>query len=57
GVQPPMCSLGVLIRDGVEVMEEYPWLLIFPAIIFTFTLLLLNLLGDSLQDASNEKIG
>ncbi len=57
GVQPPMCSLGVLIREGVEVMEEYPWLLIFPGTIFVITLLLLNLLGDSLQDASNEKIG
>lgn len=57
GVQPPMCSLGVLIREGVEVMEEYPWLIIFPGIIFVFTLLLLNLLGDSLQTVSNEKVG
>ncbi len=57
GVQPPMCSLGVLIREGVEVMEEYPWLIVFPGIIFVFTLLLLNLLGDSLQTVSNEKVG
>ncbi len=57
GVQPPMCSLGVLIREGVEVMEEYPWLLLFPGITFVFTLLLLNLFGDSLQDINNEKIG
>lgn len=57
GVQPPMCSLGVLIREGVEVMEEYPWLLLFPGCFFVFILLLLNLLGDSLQDIRNEKIG
>lgn len=57
GVQPPMCSLGVLIREGVEVMEEYPWLLLFPVCFFVFILLLLNLLGDSLQDMRNEKIG
>ncbi len=57
GVQPPMCSLGVLIREGVEVMEEYPWLIIFPGAIFVLTLLLLNVLGDSFQEISNEKIG
>lgn len=49
GVQPPMCSLGVLIREGVEVMEEYPWLLLFPTTIFVVSLLQLNLLGDALQ--------
>ena len=30
GVQPPMSSWGVLIKEGAEVMEEFPWLLIFP---------------------------
>ena len=30
GVQPPMSSWGTLIRYGVESMEEYSWLLIFP---------------------------
>jgi len=31
GVQPPMSSWGVLIKDGAASMEEYPWMLIFPA--------------------------
>ena len=30
GVQPPHSSWGVLIKEGAEVMEEYPWLLIYP---------------------------
>jgi oligopeptide transport system permease protein len=30
GVQPPLSSWGVLIKDGAEKMEEYPWLLLFP---------------------------
>ncbi|HEY5082954.1 MAG TPA: ABC transporter permease subunit, partial [Rhizomicrobium sp.] len=30
GVQPPQSSWGVLIKEGAEVMEEYPWLLIYP---------------------------
>ena len=30
GIQPPESSWGLLINYGVETMEEYPWLLIFP---------------------------
>jgi len=51
GVQPPMSSWGTLIKDGAEVMEEYPWLLIFPGAMFSLTLLSLNFLGDGLRDA------
>jgi len=51
GVEPPMSSWGVLIKDGAEKMEEYPWLLIFPGGLFTLTLLSLNFLGDGLRDA------
>lgn len=51
GVQPPMSSWGVLIKDGAERMEEYPWLLIFPGVLFSLTLFSLNFLGDGLRDA------
>jgi len=51
GVQPPMSSWGVLIKDGAEKMEEYPWLLIFPGTVFSLTLFSLNFLGDGLRDA------
>jgi len=51
GVQPPMSSWGLLIRDGAEVMESHPWLLVFPGIIFSATLFALNRLGDGLRDA------
>ena len=51
GVPPPMSSWGVLIKEGAEVMEEYPWMLIFPGCIFALTLFSLNFLGDGLRDA------
>jgi oligopeptide transport system permease protein len=51
GVQPPMSSWGVLIKEGAEVMEEFPWLLIFPGLILAITLFSLNFLGDGLRDA------
>ena len=51
GVQPPMSSWGVLIKEGAASMEEYPWMLIFPGGIFSLTLFSLNFLGDGLRDA------
>ncbi|MFO1448044.1 MAG: ABC transporter permease [Opitutaceae bacterium] len=51
GVQPPMSSWGVLIKDGAEKMEEFPWLLLFPGTVFSLTLFSLNFLGDGLRDA------
>ncbi len=51
GVQPPQSSWGSLISAGVETMEVYPWLLIFPALFLSLTLFSLNFLGDGLRDA------
>ena len=51
GIQPPESSWGLLINYGVETMEEYPWLLIFPGIALSLTLFALNFLGDGLRDA------
>ena len=56
GVQPPMSSWGTLIRYGVESMEEYSWLLIYPGLTFTITLFALNFFGDGLRDALDPKI-
>ena len=51
GVQPPMSSWGVLIKEGAEALEEFPWLLIFPGLFLSITLFTLNFLGDGLRDA------
>jgi oligopeptide transport system permease protein len=51
GVQPPLTSWGDLIKQGADNMEEYPWLLIYPSIIFALTLFALNFVGDGLRDA------
>ena len=56
GIQPPMSSWGTLIRYGVESMEEYSWLLIYPGLTFTLTLFALNFFGDGLRDALDPKI-
>ena len=55
GVQPPMSSWGLLINEGADAMEEYPWMLIFPGLFLSVSLFALNFLGDGLRDALDPK--
>ena len=55
GVQAPDTSWGVLIKQGSEGMEDYPWLILFPAAFFSITLFSLNFIGDGLRDALDPK--
>ena len=55
GIQPPQSSWGLLISYGVETMEEYPWLLIYPGLTLSIALFALNFLGDGLRDALDPK--
>jgi oligopeptide transport system permease protein len=55
GIQPPDASWGVLIQEGARSVESYPWLLLYPGLFFSATLLALNLLGDGLRDAFDPK--
>ena len=56
GVQEPMASWGTLISDGVKVMDEFPWVVVFPCATLMLTLLALNFLGDGLRDALDPKV-
>ena len=54
GVQAPQASWGSLLSDGAQVInpiKSYWWLLLFPAMVMSATLLALNFLGDALRDA------
>jgi len=51
GVEHPMPSWGTLIAEGARSMEVCPWLMVFPGVTFSLTLLSLNFLGDGLRDA------
>jgi len=57
GVQPPASSWGILIREGAESMEGYPWLLVYPGVLFSATLFSLNFIGDGLRDAIDPRAG
>lgn len=51
GIQEPMTSWGVLVKDGAAVMEVSPWMLMFPAALLCLTLLCFNFVGDGVRDA------
>jgi oligopeptide transport system permease protein len=55
GVQEPLTSWGVLIKDGADQMESAPWTLIFPAAFMAVTLFCFNFIGDGLRDALDPK--
>ena len=51
GVQPPDASWGTLLSDGAKVLALFPWLVIFPGLAMSMTLLAFNFMGDGLRDA------
>lgn len=55
GVRPPETSWGLMIKEGADVMGDYPWLLLFPGTVFAGTLFALNIFGDALRDALDPK--
>ncbi|MGI9523714.1 MAG: ABC transporter permease subunit [Hyphomicrobiaceae bacterium] len=55
GIQEPMTSWGVLISEGARNIEGAAWMLIFPSVFLTSTLLALNFLGDGMRDALDPK--
>ncbi len=55
GIQEPLTSLGVLIKDGADDLEDAAWLLFAPGGILMALLACLNLVGDGLRDAFDPK--
>jgi ABC-type dipeptide/oligopeptide/nickel transport system permease subunit len=54
GIQPPQASLGSLLAEGaaqINPIRIYWWMIVFPGVTLTSTLLALNFLGDGLRDA------
>ena len=56
GLQPPMASLGVLINEGFQALQNYPYMMFIPAVILCVLILSLNLLADGLRDAVDPKM-
>lgn len=51
GVQPPTADWGEMLARGRRFLPDAVWLLAFPGIAISLTVLAFNLLGDGLRDA------
>ena len=56
GIQPPDPSWGSMLSESRAFMEQAPWMAIFPALFIIVTILLFNILGDSLRDVLDPKL-
>lgn len=56
GVQPPMPSWGSMISDGYGAIRTAPWLIFFPALALSLTMLAFNFLGDAIRDALDPRL-
>jgi peptide/nickel transport system permease protein len=50
GTQPPSPSLGLMMSDARNLMQQAPWLLFFPGLAVMLGILGFNLFGDALRD-------
>ena len=57
GVQAPVASWGSLAYDGLAALRYYPWRLFIPAFLISITILSLNVIGDSLRDVFDRRLG
>ena len=50
GTQPPTPSLGLMLAESKNLMQQAPWLVPFPALTIMLGILGFNLTGDALRD-------
>jgi microcin C transport system permease protein len=55
GLPPPTPSLGELMAQGRDTIQNAPWVLISPIIVILLLLVSINLVGQSLRDAYDPK--
>ncbi|HIQ62328.1 MAG TPA: ABC transporter permease [Candidatus Avichristensenella intestinipullorum] len=51
GIKPPEPSIGVLLSDGQDVLLQYPYQTLFPAILISVLMIAFNLFANGLRDA------
>lgn len=57
GVDEPAVSLGTLLAEGAQEIEDAPWVLMVPSIFMVSLLMALTVLGDALRRATSPREG
>jgi len=55
GLQPPTPSLGLMLSDALQYIENAPWLMLFPGLFLFSIVLCFVLVGEGLRDALDPK--
>jgi peptide/nickel transport system permease protein len=56
GVSPPTPTWGNMIRDGVPLLFNAPWLAVFPGLAVLLCVLAFNMIGEGVRDALDPRI-
>ncbi len=56
GPRPPTPTWGSMINDGSSVLQGAPWVVLFPGLAITVTVLGFSLIGDGLRDALDTRL-
>lgn len=56
GAQPPTAEWGIMLAEGREFMRSAWWIMLFPGLAITITVIAANLIGDGLRDALDPKM-
>lgn len=57
GAQPPTAEWGNMMSGGRSMLQTYPWLVLSPGVAIFVTVVLFNLLGDTVRDYMDPKNG
>ena len=55
GVQPPMAEWGSMMSGGRSMIQTYPWVVLSPGIAIFISVVIFNLLGDTVRDYLDPK--
>lgn len=55
GAVPPTPEWGLMLSEGRAYMQTAPWLMVFPGLAIFVTVVIFNMLGDSLRDILDPK--
>lgn len=55
GVKPPMAEWGSMINDGRSMLQIAPWMVLAPGMAIFITVMIFNLLGDTMRDYLDPK--
>lgn len=56
GVQPPLPSWGLMVRNGIDFLDTAPWLSLYGGLAILITVLCFNMVGDGLRDIIDPKL-